>query len=281
MCRWSRRNLSGFFNRRPCYGGRNGTTSDNIPETPIDGSINNAEHIIEVVIAGNNSVSDIDFGFSFNVVTNIDDADEDDSSARWYQGSLRQFINNANQIDGDNIMRFVPAIATNQTGANGTWWDLDTDNSSMPTLTDGGTTIDGTAYDFTDPDQVRDTHTGTVGGDAGTITTVGTDAVSFNLFERKELQINTAETPLFIVNSSEGNIVVREIAFYNGNEAGVIQLQNNPDGIIEDNFIGPFADGTTPSGNDRIRSGVFFNDSDNSFSVDILNNYIWFWVDLT
>lgn len=264
----------------PCYGGRNGAISDNIPATPVDGSINTAEHISEVIIAGGVSVSDIDFGFSFNVVTNIDDADDDGAAARWHQGSLRQFINNANQIDGDNVMRFVPAIATNQTaGASQDWWRMNTNTTSMPTFTDGGTTIDGTAYDLTAPDQVRDEHTGTVGGDGGTIATVGVDAVPFTYFGKKELEIDTEEVPLFIINSSEGSITVREMAFFNGNESGVIQIQNNPGGIVEDNFIGPLADGTTPAAlgvNDRVRSGVFFNDSDNSFSVEILNNYMGF-----
>ena len=264
----------------PCYGGRNGAISDNIPTTPVDGSISSAEHIAEVVIS-NNTVSDVDFGFSFNVMTSLDDADDTngDGSSRWHQGSLRQFINNANQIDGDNAMRFVPAIATNQTGANGDWWRMNTNTTSMPTFTDGGTTVDGTAYDLTDPNTVRDEHSGTVGGDGGTISTVGTDAISFDYFGRKELEIDTEETPLFIINSTEGSITVREMAFFNGDENGVIQIQNNPSGIVEDNFIGPLADGTTPAAlgvNDRVRSGIFFNDSDNSFSVDILNNYMGF-----
>ncbi|MEQ9308872.1 MAG: SdrD B-like domain-containing protein [Balneolaceae bacterium] len=259
----------------PCYGGRNGATSDDIPNTPVDGSINTAEHIIEVLIAGNNSVSDIDFGFSFNVVTNIDDADEDGSSARWHQGSFRQFAFNANQIDGDNEMRFVPAVAANQS----TWWRITLNGTLMPTMIDGGTTFDGTAYNFQDPDQIRDTNTGTVGGDGGTISTVGTDAVSFSYFNRKELDINTNDDPVFLINSPEGNITIRELGMYNGFggfDEEMIQIQNNPGGIIEDNFIGPFADGTTPAGNTRGNIGIFINDSNNSFSIDILNNYIGF-----
>ncbi len=261
----------------PCYGGRNGAVSDDIPTNPVDGSINTAEHIIEVLVAGNTSVSDIDFGFSFNVVTNIDDADEDGSSARWHQGSFRQFAFNANQIDGDNEMRFVPAVTANQGGA--TWWRITLNGTLMPTIIDGGTTFDGTAYNFQDPDQLRDTNTGNVGGDGGTISTVGSDAVSFSNFNRKELDIDTNDDPIFLINSPEGNINIRELGMFNGFggfDEEMIQIQNNPGGVIENNFIGPFADGTTPSGNARGNIGIFFNDSNNSFSVDILNNYIGF-----
>ncbi len=77
------------------------------------GTLGTAEHVARVVLV-NTDVSGVDFGFSFNVVTNIrggDNADDDGANDRTVQGSLRQFIQNANAIAGANVMRFVPAVA--------------------------------------------------------------------------------------------------------------------------------------------------------------------------
>ena len=77
------------------YGGRNAGTSDNAL-----GSINTAEHVTRVTVGGGN-VANVDSGFSFNAIVNTRgvDTDDDTSNARMQQGSLRQFILNANAIN--------------------------------------------------------------------------------------------------------------------------------------------------------------------------------------
>ena len=94
------------------YGGRRATTSDNAV------ALGTAEHIIRRTLTGADKAN-VDFGFSFNVVTNTlggDNQDDDATASRTVQGSLRQFIQNADAITGANAMRFVPAsgVATKE-----------------------------------------------------------------------------------------------------------------------------------------------------------------------
>ena len=84
------------------YGGRAAATSDNAV------AIATAEHVTKVTVSGAN-VGNIDSGFSFNVVDNVrGDATDDDGGAtgRVQQGSLRQFILNANAISGVQVSNF-------------------------------------------------------------------------------------------------------------------------------------------------------------------------------
>src|SRR6185369_6807597 len=86
----------------------------------------------------------VDFAFSYNIVTTTADAG---------QGSLRQFVQNANAIPGPNVMRFVPlsravAPAENPTlGMPPRWWTI-TLATPLPALSDAGTTIDGEAHNI-------------------------------------------------------------------------------------------------------------------------------------
>jgi hypothetical protein len=112
-----------------CYGGRFAAQSDDARQPAT------AKHIAKVTIAGSD-VHNVDFGFSANVVTNV----QDGANA---QGSLRQFITNANAIPGPNAMRFVPV---GDVPAAEQWIIRLT--APLPALRDGGTTIDGTLHSF-------------------------------------------------------------------------------------------------------------------------------------
>ncbi len=144
----------------PCYGGRRAGVSDDLT-TWYSG----AEHLASVSVPGAD-VTGVDFGFSFNVVTTSeggDSRDDDTGANRTVQGSLRQFIQNANAITGANTMRFVPAEPAGATdGGGNSWWRVSV-TSALPVLTDGSTTIDGAAFDFTDGSSVLDTNTATLG----------------------------------------------------------------------------------------------------------------------
>ncbi len=114
----------------PCFGGRPVSAEDS---THLGGS----RHVARIDF-GDRTVSDVDFGFSFNVVTSTADG----AGA----GTLRQFLLNANAIHGPNTMHFIPVTRA----PNGKWWTIRT-TSPLPALTDGGTTLDGTAWSIVDP----------------------------------------------------------------------------------------------------------------------------------
>lgn len=149
------------------YGGRNATVSDNAS------SLQTAEHINGTIIQ-QDGASGVDFGFSFNVVVNVSGAgnqDDDASADRTMQGTLRQFIQNANAIDGANQMRFVPVVAANESSGTDSWWSIGL-ASLLPNLTDANTTIDGRAFDFEDGVSLRDSNA----DGTGATVTVGTGA---------------------------------------------------------------------------------------------------------
>jgi hypothetical protein len=111
----------------PCYGGRLATRSDDAH------SLAAANHVAGVSLTGVDAPG-VDFAFSDNVVTSAADSGE---------GTLRQFVVNANASRGANEMRFVPVAA--DSGAR-TTIRLTT---PLPDLTGGGTAVDGTVYSFT------------------------------------------------------------------------------------------------------------------------------------
>ncbi len=234
-----------------CFGGRRGDISDNVPANPAGSDLANAEHVIKRTVSGT-GITGIDFGFSFNVVTNTDDDDEDGTAARRAQGTLHQFILNANEIGGANSMRFVPAVPTNSSGSGGNWWTT-TIQTSLPFITDPLTTIDGTAYQNTAPTTVRDDNTGTVGSGG----TVGIDNLVLDAFQRKEFEVNLNDqgSTSFAINST-GAVVVRNTAFYNTLYGiNVLSVSN---GLIEDNFFGVRADGAAVTSGERFNRGILF-----------------------
>lgn len=121
----------------PCFGGRSMQNDD---PAHLAGS----RHVARVAFA-DHTVTGIDFGFSFNVVTSTADTAT--------PGTLRQFVTNANALRGPNAMHFVPVTKA----PNGKWWSIAL-TSALPALTDAGTTIDGTSYSSVDPTWIYDTN---------------------------------------------------------------------------------------------------------------------------
>jgi Right handed beta helix region len=119
-----------------CFGGRSMQNDD---PSHLAGS----RHVARVLFA-DTTVTGIDFGFSFNVVTSTADTTT--------PGTLRQFVANANAIRGPNTMHFVPVTKS----PNGKWWSIRL-TSPLPALTDAGTTIDGTVYSSVGPGWAYDT----------------------------------------------------------------------------------------------------------------------------
>lgn len=135
----------------PCFGGRT-TASDDAS------ALTTSEHVAGVTLR--DTAIDVDFAFSFDVVTSTADGER-------VQGSLRQYLLNANAIDGPNRMRFVPlqhAPEQRETimGTAPRWWSILL-SSPLPEVTGGDTIIDGTAYNFVSPASIVNVHPGRLG----------------------------------------------------------------------------------------------------------------------
>ena len=216
------------------FGGRLGDVSDNAA------ALATAEHVTGINVSGSD-VSDIDSGFSFNVATGVADSG---------QGSLRQFIDNANAIVGDNSLRFVPIVSANSTGASGDWWTV-TLASELAVLSDDGTTIDGTAIDFSDGVSVRNTNT----GDVNASRTVGVDGLTLDAVERQELEIFGNGVAEGIVIDAD-SVTVSDLAIYGidrvtASTGTQIQITTNVDSAsgeatISRTVLGARADGSDP-----------------------------------
>ncbi len=199
----------------PCYGGRRGGVSDRSSSLDLD----LAEHVA-VVRVGSDDVSGVDFGFSFNVVTNTHDADEAPRTPRACQGCLRQFLLNANAIAGPNAMRFVPAVPPNATGGGGSWWSVDlADGWALPSITDGATVVDGTAYDYARPGDTRNANPGTAPLVCGQ---VGVDGVAMERIDLPELEVFDAHTvdAIFTVDTTGSGVAIRRLAVYGSGTPG-------------------------------------------------------------
>lgn len=102
----------------------------------------------------------VDFAFSFNIVTSAADGEN-------IQGSFRQFLANANNIDGSSRMRFVPLQQAPEQrqmvmGTPLRWWSIVLANP-LPELRDADTVIDGTAYSYLSPASIANPNPGAVG----------------------------------------------------------------------------------------------------------------------
>ncbi|WP_457630946.1 right-handed parallel beta-helix repeat-containing protein, partial [Oceanithermus sp.] len=280
-----------------CYGGRSGATSDDAS------SPTTAEHLAKATV-GNADVSGLDFGFSFNVVTNTNDRDDDQADNRTAQGTLRQFIQNANAISGANTMRFVPAVAANGGSGNNAWWHidlaLDADSDGvvdiLPPISDDSTTVDGTAYSYADGQAERDTNPGSVAG--GVSVGTGPDGVEGNAddhylepFNLPELEVaghdaggsaGRASALLAVLGQSDSDRVddveIANLALYDQmadsatfttNQAVSFRYAEN--GSAHDLLVGVRADGSEPADGEKVYIGVQVSSSSN---VSISRSYI-------
>jgi len=130
-----------------CAGGRSLASDD-------ASSLATAEHVARV----ESGTANVDFAFSFNIVTSVADSG---------QGSLRQFVENANALPGPNAMRFVPltrAVVAAENASLGMpprWWTIAL-RSPLPKLSDAGTTIDGEAHSILSTASVVDVNPGRI-----------------------------------------------------------------------------------------------------------------------
>lgn len=128
-------------NGTPVYGGQSPSVSD----TDTGDDAGPGDTWLPVTINGAN-VTGVDFGFAYNLIVNTsDDANAD--NVRSVQGSLRQFVKNANAIGSAgsttaNVAEFRMQVPANQSAGGDDWWRV-TAAAAMTPFTDAGTSLDG------------------------------------------------------------------------------------------------------------------------------------------
>ncbi|MDQ3283400.1 MAG: right-handed parallel beta-helix repeat-containing protein [Acidobacteriota bacterium] len=185
-----------------CFGGRTAASDD-------ANALATSEHVAFVSLR--ESATAVDFAFSYDAVTSTADGAN-------VQGTLRQFIANANAVSGANSMRFVPIErATERTAADlgvpPRWWTI-TLASPLTELTDPDTTIDGTAYNFLSPASKSDVNPGRYGESA----TIKSDVPIVPRLEKPELDIALAGTDGLVCATRCG---IRAVALHGATNAVV------------------------------------------------------------
>ena len=199
-------------------------------------------------------VTGVDFGYSFDVINNTNDAG---------QGSVRQFLLNANALTNANLAQAgqvagretsifmipngattsVPAGLTsglasglNASSGSNTWARIAL-ASALPTLTDPGTTLDGS----TQTTNVQDSNPGQVGsgGSGGQFATVGTRSTLFAQFDRPEVEVYGPSTLANVLLINANTSTVRGLALHGA--ASTVQASNVTALVIENNLIGTTA----------------------------------------
>ncbi|SMY18045.1 right-handed parallel beta-helix repeat-containing protein [Photobacterium aquimaris] len=224
-----------------CFGGWDGNRTNN----NSNANLSLREHISRIEFSANSTaVNNLDFGFSYNVVTNTNTL---------AQGSLNQFMINANVIAGANSMRFVPAVPANDTDVSGDWWVINP-TTSLTTITGTNgenTTIDGTAYSYADGVTVVDSNA----GNYSSVQTLGSDLdcslETISALAKPELQIDmvTSSSPysaeLLTINAD--HTTVKNVSLTGGSLGINVYSANITDTLIENNLIG-----IDPAGNDDV-----------------------------
>jgi hypothetical protein len=209
-----------------------------------------AQSITTVAVATNaTNVAGLDFGFNFDTIVNTADTG---------QGSLRQFVVNANALTGEAALAQAGLAAGFETsvfmipngvanpgqnvgyanqltvgGANGGAARI-TLASALPAITGANTILDGRIQTL----NVRATAGGAETNPLtlGTGGTVGTSGTALGLFGRPEVVINAAGTQ---VSGTAAPVYVAGVAVENG---GVIVSGNGS--LVQDCLVGTNADGT-------------------------------------
>lgn len=258
------------------FGGRQPGTSDNFNTASTAPANNSYQHLARVNV-GAGVVANADFGFSFNVVTNMrggDTADDDTSSTgRSVQGGFRQFIQNANAINGANYMRFVPAVAAN----NGSGWRF-TVTSILAALVDADTTIDGRAYSSANGTTVIDSNPGSLGAGGS----AGVDDLSIPQVARPELEIAGGNAIGVGLDFQANNLAVRRISIFGFGSIADSDAHANirvgsgfVNAMIEENVIGAVATSFSDPGA-GVRTGGDNVRSTGGMSGTVRNNMIGF-----
>ena len=230
------------------------------------------------------TIANINFGFSFSLVVNTRDAASCAAAALSYpcQGSLRQFIINANALGGEGALAqagngqidglsaglpggfessiFMIPDGTANAGQHTGYANQLTGGVAVITLSAALTNIIGasTRLDAT-------TQTANIGNDnAGTLGTggtVGMDAISLPTFPRPEVQISAGDTTVILdgTGSAVLGFALRQ---------GYI-LMNGSGCLVRNNLVGMTASGVSAD-NNTAAHGITFAGSNST----VRNNFV-------
>lgn len=202
----------------------------------LTSATNIAQSIANVTTTGGLANDGPDFGYNFDLIVNTNDTG---------QGTLRQFINNANALSNTGLAQtgqtagveasiFMipdgnarPGLLAVTSGGPVSQLNLSgvasiTPASVLPALTDANTAIDGT----TQTTNINNSNAGTL----GTSGTVGTGAATFTAVNRPEVQIvgSSARAIGLDVRSTATNTTIQGISIYGFGNA----LDSNANGNI-------------------------------------------------
>ncbi len=194
-----------------CFGGRDSTRSD------ASSGLAGREHVARVPLLY--KASNVDFAFSFAVVGNTRDGDDDgNASPRTVQGSLRQFLLNGNALAGVQRSRFhVPTSSTGHTA--GTWRIAPT--TDLPTVTDPVALDGSTQPGFAGAPVVE--IDGSLAQNGGLVIDAGGSTI-------RSLAINRARGPGITLESNGNNTVAG--CFVGTDVAGTADQGNGDVGIL-------------------------------------------------
>ncbi|MET7030852.1 beta strand repeat-containing protein [Sediminicola luteus] len=213
-------NAGGFVNVPNEVGGANPAGQD-----PGNNTLAGAQSVSSVLVLSNGIVG-IDFGYNFNTIVNTNQVG---------QGSLNQFIVNANNLDEtgldiaansifdpaageDTSIFMIPPTGdalgrTASTTYSSGYFDIFiTDAQQLATMTAANTIIDGrtqTAYS-------GNTNPSTLGAGGTPVGVTGTSLFNFN---RPEIQVHRNGGDVFTTQGN--NVSIRNIAVYSNDKAGI------------------------------------------------------------
>ena len=271
-------------------GGTNPTTSDpgnGAPGTAFNtasyvftaGPVGTAQSVTRVAL-GASDVVHVDFGFNFNTIVNTNDTG---------QGSLRQFLTNANglsnaglsiagQVPGTDVSIFMisngaphpgqRAGLPNQLDGSGT--AVITPAAALPVIVGAQTVLDGS----TQTANIGNTNAAVLGAGG----TVGVDALAIGQVAGPEVAIQDTGALTTGIEINANSTTLRGLAIYGFGTAapdGGILIDDAITGaLIEGNVLGTTASSfTDPGAALRNRAGVYVNGADNG---TIRNNLFGF-----
>ncbi len=224
-----------------------------------------AQSITPITLAAN--VTGIDFGFNFDTIVNTNDSG---------QGSLRQFIANANLLANTGLNQaansvfdpvagvetsifMIPASALNGTGGN--LGSAVIKLLSGLSITSADTAVDGR----TQTANIGNSNAGTV---TPSVTTVGVQNIALPTYQRPEIVIDANTFTAFSILAAN-NVAIKGLAIYNGVDGVYIEAGTATSPTqVEENFLGSLADGTLLT---RLNRGVSIKAG--TFYVNLKNNY--------
>jgi len=194
----------------------------------------------------------LDFGFSFDVVVNTLDMDHDPLADRFAQGTLRQFIQNANAIQGPDRSWFVMMVSQNVApDPSHSWWRIAV-NSTLGALSiaDADTTLNGTV--FTPALAVVDSNPGLV----GTGGSVGTgrdgapetgDEPQLPRYSRPEVELNLTGSGSVGIEITGSSVVLANLSLFGDASTTQTLISITGSGAVLHGLLaGVFADGSYP-----------------------------------